>query len=294
MKYIGIATPCSENFHSMLPNAQGSYCVHCEKNVIDFSVKSDREIIEILQLNDQQCGRFSVEQLERMNKDLDTYSFRSEKSFKSALVFSLFVVFGLSLFSCNDPKQQKEVEAFQKELKETYLSEEPKTLEPEKHLVYSKKNIEEELIVPEVEELFNLAPTDTIDGELDEVIIASKERYMMGGAVSVIRLSNVAMAIQTPIEYDKNGMIIPNEFSSMAFPNPTATNTTLEIKAPTAGEYQIDLYDMNGKLQSAVYSGTIDRGTFQQQIEMGDLTPGMYLVTILSKEYKETVRVSKL
>lgn len=296
MKYIGIETPCSQNFHSMLPNAQGSYCNQCAQNVIDFSVKSDSEIIEILQLNDKQCGRFSVTQLERMNKDLDAYSFQSKESFRSALVFSLFVVFGLSLFSCNDVKQKKEIEKFQKELKKTYLSEKPVIPEAKNQPV---QLIEIPEVLPMVYESIEVVewelPPDTI--AIDEVIVKGQfddrdsERYVLGGPMLYY---DYVDETTKEIKYDRDGMIIPNEFSSMAFPNPTQDNTTLEIKAPTKEKFEIGLYDMNGKLMREIYSGKIDRGTFQQEIEMSDLPSGMYLIMIVSKDYKETVRVSKI
>lgn len=41
---LEIANPCSENFDKMIPNAQGSFCDLCAKNVIDLSTKSNAEI----------------------------------------------------------------------------------------------------------------------------------------------------------------------------------------------------------------------------------------------------------
>lgn len=51
----------------MTPTEQGNYCQRCAKNVIDFSTKSDAEVIRIIQnSNGKVCGRFKPTQLERV------------------------------------------------------------------------------------------------------------------------------------------------------------------------------------------------------------------------------------
>jgi hypothetical protein len=63
---ISIAKPCAENWEEMLPAEQGRHCAACERLIIDFSVKTDQEILEyIKQTNGKLCGRFSNDQLDR-------------------------------------------------------------------------------------------------------------------------------------------------------------------------------------------------------------------------------------
>jgi hypothetical protein len=64
---LEIASPCSENFDKMIPNATGSFCNSCAKNVIDFSRKSNSEIAKfIAETKDQNiCARMKVTQLEQ-------------------------------------------------------------------------------------------------------------------------------------------------------------------------------------------------------------------------------------
>jgi hypothetical protein len=63
---ISIAKPCAENWEEMLPAEQGRHCAACERLIIDFSVKTDQEILEyIKQSNGKLCGRFSNNQLDR-------------------------------------------------------------------------------------------------------------------------------------------------------------------------------------------------------------------------------------
>lgn len=63
---LEIANPCSENFDSMIPNSQGSFCSSCAKNVIDLSRKTNAEVARFIADNKDQniCARLKVTQLE--------------------------------------------------------------------------------------------------------------------------------------------------------------------------------------------------------------------------------------
>lgn len=64
---LEIASPCSENFNKMIPNATGSFCNSCAKNVIDLSKKSNSEVAKfIAETKDATiCARLRVTQLEQ-------------------------------------------------------------------------------------------------------------------------------------------------------------------------------------------------------------------------------------
>lgn len=64
---LEIASPCSENFDKMIPNATGSFCNSCAKNVIDLSKKSNAEVAKfIAETKDQNiCARLRVTQLDQ-------------------------------------------------------------------------------------------------------------------------------------------------------------------------------------------------------------------------------------
>jgi hypothetical protein len=61
---VHIASPCHENWNEMTANEQGAFCKSCQKNVIDFSTKTQNEIYDIVTLNSGGlCGRFREDQL---------------------------------------------------------------------------------------------------------------------------------------------------------------------------------------------------------------------------------------
>lgn len=96
------------------------------------------------------------------------------------------------------------------------------------------------------------------------------------------------------IELDANGLEFPKVFQSKVYPNPAREATSLEVKLPSSQEQLvINLYDMSGSHIQSVYDGEMNRGTHTYQLNLIDLKPGMYLVTILSADFKETVRISK-
>ncbi len=63
---ISVSEPCHENWSKMTVNEQGRFCQSCQKTVTDFSMMSDKEILNYLsQRNTNLCGRFTDDQLNR-------------------------------------------------------------------------------------------------------------------------------------------------------------------------------------------------------------------------------------
>jgi hypothetical protein len=61
--HITIPSPCHESWDSMDATARGAFCHSCQKEVIDFSAMTDREVIEYLSTQSIGCGKFREDQL---------------------------------------------------------------------------------------------------------------------------------------------------------------------------------------------------------------------------------------
>ena len=89
---LQLPQPCHENWDAMTPADQGRYCGACCKTVVDFSVMSDREIIDYVsrKADGNTCARVQEAQLDRI---LQTPPERTpaRKYFWSLLVSSLLL-----------------------------------------------------------------------------------------------------------------------------------------------------------------------------------------------------------
>ena len=62
--HISIPTPCHESWDGMDMTERGAFCHSCQKEVIDFSAMTDREVIEYLIKHQTGCGRFRKDQVD--------------------------------------------------------------------------------------------------------------------------------------------------------------------------------------------------------------------------------------
>ncbi len=300
MKHIGIQTPCSEDRGNMTPNENGSFCHKCAKQVHDFTNKSTSEIKQIFRdmIGQEICGRMTTNQEIALNAEFEAWKFQSKQGFQRAMVFSLVVVFGLTLFSCSNEQDRKQIKEIQAvalnvmnastsfgETVDVSVPEQKPIIENQDQLV---KHIDPPLLQKNyctIDKMVEIgSPIKFMETQVDGGIGSSM-------AYNDYLLETVAETSPEPEEIERN---IPTEFAATAFPNPTADFATFEFSVPDRGRFEIALYDMNGKLVQPVYDGKIDRGIFSRQLDLTNLNPGIYLVIISSKEYKETVRISKI
>jgi hypothetical protein len=70
---ISIPTPCHENWDAMTPTAQGRFCGACQKEVVDFSGKTDAEILAFFEKYESPCIRIETHRLDKPLVPLYTY-----------------------------------------------------------------------------------------------------------------------------------------------------------------------------------------------------------------------------
>jgi hypothetical protein len=88
---IYIPKPCHEDWNKMTPMQQGKFCSSCNKQVVDFSLMSDNQVLNYLaQHSGKLCGRFDAEQLQR---PLVETKIKKQKSWWMALTMPLLFLF---------------------------------------------------------------------------------------------------------------------------------------------------------------------------------------------------------
>ncbi|MBF6608843.1 MAG: T9SS type A sorting domain-containing protein [Flavobacterium sp.] len=73
------------------------------------------------------------------------------------------------------------------------------------------------------------------------------------------------------------------------FPNPNNGNFTVQFNAASAGDVKISVYDIRGR--SIQQNSFANSGVFSQEIELDDVSPGVYMVIIQDSERKEVRRI---
>ncbi len=302
MKNVKIENACSENWNEMAPTDKGAFCQVCATNVIDFTNKSSLEIKQLLLANsgNSVCGRIKEQQLEQLNTEFELWRMNTSQSMQRAMVFSLLVVFGMTLFSCTNEKDKQAIQALQASVSNVVdlsSTKVPTNLPIQETLVS-----EEPPVMIQIDEIsscckcdYEVNPPDPIKEVVLEDIVVEDRMYVTMGAVAyTTKFSDFLEETSPVVEYDENGIAIPTELTAKAYPNPTADFTTLELGLPEKERAEIAVYDMSGKLLQTIYDGKIERGTSSYSIDLSGYEPGMYLITIRSKKFNETVRVSKL
>ena len=104
---ISIPTPCNENWDAMSPEAKGRFCASCQKTVIDFTHSSDREIATVLKNNNNACGRFRSNQLER---ELVVPKEKSSVWMAASAAVVSFLTIGNDVVSAQTPTRTEQVQ----------------------------------------------------------------------------------------------------------------------------------------------------------------------------------------
>jgi len=97
IKHLSIPKPCTQNWEDMGVAAQGRFCQHCQKTVVDFTRLSDKEILERLYSASNICGNFDNQQLAFLNTTLTATTHSSKISWKRLSVAAAAFIGFLSI-----------------------------------------------------------------------------------------------------------------------------------------------------------------------------------------------------
>lgn len=294
MQNLQIQKPCSENWNLMNATEKGAYCQKCATEVIDFTSKTPDEIKLVIKSigGSTFCSRISNHQLNQMNQEFEEWeNLNSSSYFQSKFMFSMILIFGLSLFSCETEEGRQKVEKIQQVASQIIpqLKADVKDFKVEE--IQSK--ISSDTVINSVD---SISGSNYIDNGIEELVespLIQERSYSMGDMAMSRSYISYLTTIEEPIEYDENGIKIPTSFETKIYPNPSVVSSTLEIGFPLKDIFDIQLFDMSGKLLQKIYQGELEKGTHRFPIEVSDYISGMYLIVISSEKYKETVRLMK-
>jgi hypothetical protein len=290
----------------MTPTQKGAFCGKCSLEVYDFSNSSGDEIRDILKLNvgSKVCGRLAPEQLNDLNNNFNAWQVNSKRSFQSALVFSLIVAFGMTLFSCEEDEEVQDIGRIQEigmfflkdeapapiEIKEIILVEE--LVEVERAIIETPRSITSTGVIVEEEELVMgkmvqyTEPLIRENLEVTKVVIAS----ILGGMGFSTAYQDYLEELPEAIDADG---IQQFDFSAMAFPNPAFEKTILKIVMPEKEKVSIRLFSLSGQFIKDVNSKRLKKGETNIEIGLIDLPKGTYIISIASDNYNESVKFIK-
>lgn len=106
---INVPEPCSEKWEEMRPTERGAFCSACSKNLYDFTQMTTSEIAGVIRSSKEKvCGRFRNDQLVQphMLPPVEIAALRNAPQVRQFL-YVLWMVFGLSLFSCTPDAEDR-------------------------------------------------------------------------------------------------------------------------------------------------------------------------------------------
>jgi len=299
---ISIPKPCHEDWNKMTPDEKGAFCGSCQKSVYDFSNKSVHEIDTIIKDNPGKsiCGRFKSTQLEPVEK-VPLYMLPSKKPSLRVFAYALLLVFGSTLFSCNnddDTMVGKLVSTQQP------ISNDTTGLIEDQHVVGRVVNggdtatikapvIEDDhryMMVGEIDYVPNdTAVTPSL--QLKDSIIDIEPQYVNGGlAIQYIHgitvpVNNIEDSVAQDVILNNTVVENPGKLKMDVYPNPARDEVTLGYSLVRKNNVRIELFDLSGnRIKSFVNSASHYEGSYKSTFNVSELAAGTYLCTFTSGE----------
>ena len=302
MKHVRIDKPCTENWNEMTPTERGAFCQKCCKQVLDFTNQTNDQIQFALRNSngEEVCAKITKDQLSSLNWEFEQWQSSATMNVQRMSFYALLFVFGLSMVSCSNQEDGQRVKTLQQSVSQVLKAEKKSVrktsrVEPRRiisEVIEPKTEIIQETTETTEKPIEKTEPTIT-KGDLVGAPTREVGTVMMGAMVMVPQYIEHIEEVMPEEVYDENGTLIPTEFSSLAYPNPTKGNTTIKFEVPTETDAVIQVFSMNGNLIYSFDRNLYRPGTHELPINLIDQAPGMYLVTIMSEEYQETIRISK-
>jgi hypothetical protein len=228
----------------------------------------------------------------------------NKQSFNRALILSLVVVFGMTLFSCEEDEVhvvreiQRTAQSFLSEIPnkaEIIVSNANGVGEPgtdEDQAKKGKFHVSSNAVVPPKPEII-----EELLGEvaiIEKTIELEEDIAIRGEVVCTTEILGGMSWSPAYAEALVDPVVSEVEMSGLVYPNPAKNETTLKVTMPATSEAEIRLFSMNGQYIRTIHSGRVQEGETDFQMNLTDLKTGMYLVILICDGKKETIKFSKI
>jgi hypothetical protein len=90
----------------------------------------------------------------------------------------------------------------------------------------------------------------------------------------------------------EGGAAVPRTLAASIFPNPvTQENATVEYTLPESRRVAVSMYDITGeRVRSMAISDMREKGTWQDQLPIGDVPNGLYLLSVTTDQGEQSVQ----
>lgn len=268
--HLEIAEPCHENWNGMSAAEQGRYCNSCCKTVTDFSMMTDKEILQVLSKGgENSCGRFTKDQLHRpIYQEQPTHS-RPYKFFLSALI-PTFLFANAGMAQQNNSTDKKVKQANEK-LMGRVARVDCKVGEVKKDTIISPIGT----TIKEDKRSFN-----------DELPL-STESMIMGG----IQIFEKVTIVDTVKTYVRKAFNL-NGFKVLG--NPAVKGSVLNLQFKSEGKYMIQLLDASGRIALTTTVSVSNKSGTAHVMLPNIFIPGIYFIKATDeqkKSYTEKVNI---
>lgn len=303
---VRIPEPCHEDWNNMQPDAKGKFCSSCSKSVFDFSNKTDAEIKTILiEHKDQKvCGHFKKTQIDRpLNITLDLNNLPKNISLTKTFAIALFLVFGTLLFSCKD-EHGKDVPVKIESPQMTagmIMSDVPPPPtdssscdmirgEAPMETVYTTEGTVDGGI--SFGEEYGIVPPEPIDPPKIIEHVAGGLSYMVyepDAVKDTLQADSTRSELQRSIT--DQSKINPDKVFSV-YPNPSNGEFTIAYDLLKRSDVNISIYNISGSLVRSVtdVKGQYE-GRYRLPVNLNELPNGIYIVTLINGDKKNTERL---
>jgi hypothetical protein len=316
-----IPTPCHEDWNKMTPIAQGKFCGSCSKQVVDFSLMSDQQILNFLShQSGKLCGRFDAEQLQRPLRET---KIEKKKSWWMALTMPLLFLFdrseaqdnirvqGDTIIAPIEPRQELMGKLIYHPIKEITIAGKivDENNEPVPFATIAQKSTPNAVAANEEGKFTIQISSD----EASITLVVSSVGYEAAEKIIDIKSENehhinvtiiTAKAISGEVVMVAGGLVasvpvkkidtiktavkkIFNISPFKIYPNPVAKGSEVHLEIKQSGEYQLQLLDNQSHLIKAEDINAVSDKSSTAFMLPANIVTGIYYLRLIDERKKK-------